>query len=143
MDEDTQQEPIRYTADDALRLLYALGYERRFGLDSQRSEFREVFPDVYKESEYDFLFAICLTVGRKIPLVRFEKNPEYRFSSGQYRKFGVDFDKRFEEKFGALMEDKVTLDDIIVRLRTEFDPEKPLPEDDDEDDSDIDSDNNY
>ncbi|MBD3259828.1 hypothetical protein GF371_04340 [Candidatus Woesearchaeota archaeon] len=136
MDEEkTQQGPIRYSTDDALRLLYALGYEQRFSQPLQRAEFRSVFPGVYENCGYDFLFSICLAVGRKIPLMRIEKRGDFRFESGQYRRFGDDFDARFQERFGAAIEDGVTLDQIVKKLRTEIDIDKPAGSDEDDEDS--------
>ncbi|MBW2987316.1 hypothetical protein KY336_02085 [Candidatus Woesearchaeota archaeon] len=149
MDDNTQQEPLnqgpkRYSADDGLRLLYSLGYGRRFNMPAQREEFRKLFPGVYEESGYDFLYALCMTVGRKIPLVRFEKNPDYRFNSGQYRKFGADFDERFNEKYGELIKDKISLEKILEKLRIEIDPDAPVPEEEnDDEDPDIDPDEVY
>jgi hypothetical protein len=120
-EDKTRQEPEKLTADDALNLLFALGYGQKFSSPSSVGDFRAEFPKVYEESGFDFVHAICVIVGRKLPLIRGMRSGKigYRMDSGIYHRFSDDFQRRYDRFLAeqkSLLDDKIPIEKIIKGL---------------------------
>ncbi|MBW3013169.1 hypothetical protein KY325_00740 [Candidatus Woesearchaeota archaeon] len=144
MTEENPQEPVRLTADDALRLLYKLGYGHRFNSHSAYSDFVSEFPKVYEESGFDFVHAICVVVGRRFPLIRGMRSGkiDYRMDSGIYHRFSADFQARFDrfvKEHKPQLDDKIPIERIIKGLEGKVDLTAGSQEEEEDPDADSDA----